>query len=133
MSKYESLTRAELLKELDRLTISEARHRSMIENVIGGFYRGNMDGFLTFASPSVARIFGYSSPEEMVGRNIAETFYYDPKERDKVLAILMEQKIITNYQATLKRKDGSPFMAETNSRIIQDSNGTPVGVEGGVQ
>lgn len=130
MREYKSLTRDELLEELERLKISEAQHRSMIENVIDGFYRGNMDGILTFASPSAARIFGYSGPEEMLGRNIAETFYYDPEERNLVLANLMKQKVITNYRATLKHKDGSPFWAETNSRIVMDLNGSPIGVEG---
>ena len=130
MPSYDSMTKTELLLEIERLREKEAVMRGMVENVIDGFYRGGIDGVLTFCSPSAARIFGYSSPEEMVGLNIAETFYYDPQERAKVLEDLMRHKIITNYRATLKRKDGAPFAAETNSRIVMDESGTPVAVEG---
>lgn len=114
----------------EELRQSEEKYRSIIDNIIDVYYRGNLEGGLVMASPSAAKFFGYSSVEEMIGMNIAETFYYNPDERGLLLKELNEHGKVVGYRVTLKRKDGTKIPVETTSYFVYDEEGNPVAVEG---
>lgn len=108
---------------------SEKKYRSIFENITDVYYRADLEGNLILVSPSGVDLLGYDSAEEVVGKNIAKEFYVDPQERECFRQeILKHGKII--FQGTLKRKDGTPIIAETNSRLVLDQTGKPIAVEG---
>ena len=51
----------------EALQESEEKYRRIIENLQDAYIRSDENGVITMVSPSAARIFGYGSPEEMVG------------------------------------------------------------------
>ncbi len=108
----------------------EADFHAVIDNIQDVYYRTDLNGILIMGSRSWLEISGYDSIDECLGKNIAETFYFDPGEREAFLAILSRDGSVTNYETVLKRKDGSPITIETNSHIYYDSEGKPAGVEG---
>jgi PAS domain S-box-containing protein len=117
--------------QLERaLRESEEKHRSIVENIIDVYYRGDLKGKLVMASPSAARLFGYASVEEMIGRDIAEDFYYNPQDREPLLAELKKNGKVMNFEVLLKRKDGSAITVETTSYFVYDEKGKPTAVEG---
>jgi len=59
---------AELRETADALRLSEARYRDVIEHASEAIYRADLDGTISFASPSVRQLTGFE-PEELVGRN----------------------------------------------------------------
>jgi PAS domain-containing protein len=59
----------------ETLRESEEKYRALLDNMQDAVYRCDMDGRVVFCTPSAARLLGYSSAEELVGRNIAEEFY----------------------------------------------------------
>ncbi|MBL7180809.1 MAG: PAS domain S-box protein [Desulfobacterales bacterium] len=108
---------------------SEKKYRSIFENITDGYYRADLEGNLILVSPSGVELLGYDSAEEMIGKNIAKEFYGDPQEREYLRKeILKHGKII--FQGTLKRKDGTLILTETNSRLVHDQTGKPIAVEG---
>jgi PAS domain S-box-containing protein len=109
---------------------SEALYRSVVDNIQDVFYRADMDGILTMASPSFARLLGYSSVDECIGKDLARDFYLDPKEREKFLAALEDAGEVFDYEVTLKRKDGTPVIVSSNSHYFYDEQGKRAGVEG---
>lgn len=109
---------------------SEEQYRTLVDNMQDCVYRCDLDGNLTFATPSAAPLLGYSSVEEMIGLNIAKDFYYLPEERERFLNILKTQYKVTNYEVVLKRKDGSPMIISTNSHFYRDREGSVIGIEG---
>ncbi|MCX7804636.1 MAG: PAS domain S-box protein [Planctomycetota bacterium] len=113
----------------DALRESEAKYRSVIENVSDVFYRTDANGVVIMASPSACRVLGYDSPDEIIGRR-ADSFYLDPEEREKLLARLAETGNVHDYPVILKRKDGSPIHVSTNSHFYRGSDGKILGVEG---
>lgn len=109
---------------------SEKLYRNVIENIQDVYYRSDRNGNLIMASPSILRLLEYSSFEEILGRNIADTFYYNSEDRTQFLKILSQTGAVTSYEITLRRRDGTPVFVSTSSHYYLDSEGQVAGVEG---
>lgn len=109
---------------------SESKYRTVIENIEDAFYRSDAEGKVIMASPSLPRMLGYDSLDEVIGKDIARDFYLHPEARGYLLEELARNGHVTNYEVTLRRKDGSALIVATNTRLRFDERGTPNGVEG---
>ncbi len=114
----------------DALKESEELYRNVIENIQDVYYRSDLEGKLTMASPSWASALGYGTMDECLGKDIAEAFYYDPAQRRVFLDGLMEHGEILDFEVVLKKKDGSPLHVGVSSHLYYDKSGTPQGIEG---
>jgi len=108
----------------------EKLYRSVIENIQDVFYRSDREGILILASPSWAALLGYDSLDECLGKDIADTFWMEPAQREALLDIINEKGFVRDYEVVLKRKDGSPVTVSTNSHLYYDEAGRTLGVEG---
>jgi PAS domain S-box-containing protein len=118
-------------KEVEEsLKKSERNYRVFVENIQDCLYQSDLHGLLIFASPSLARLLGYSTVEELYGENIAGTFYKDPEERRKFIDAINQTGSVSGYQVTLKKADGSFIDVETYSHIYYDDDGKIAGIEG---
>lgn len=109
---------------------SESKYRTVIENIQDAFYRADAEGRLVMASPSLARILGYESLDECLGKDIAQSFYADPASRSALLLALGDRGSVTDFEVTLRRRDGSLLEAATSSRLWVDDRGNTIGIEG---
>ncbi len=109
---------------------NEEKFRKIIENMQDVYYRSDAKGNLIMTNPSAVKLFGYDSIEEIMGLNIAETFYAYPEERFKLLNQVKEKGEVNNYEVVLKRKDGSLITVITRTHYYFDKEGNPLGVEG---
>ena len=118
----------ELNKSLEALKDSEKSYRSIIENIQDAYMRSDNDGNIIMASPSAARIYGFDSPEEMIGTS-ALSYYKNPNDRKYVLDKLQKYgKIVANESEAL-RKDGTCFCASQNAQYHYDNTGQIKGTE----
>lgn len=108
---------------------SEEQYRKLINNSPDLIYRTDQAGNITFISKSVSALSGYSN-EEAIGLNMAREVYLHPEERDRLLVELTKNGYVQNFEAELKRKDGSTWWASTNAHFMQDADGNVLGVEG---
>jgi PAS domain S-box-containing protein len=69
--------RAQVLREQAALKASEKRFRALIENSTDGILVMNVDGCVTYTSPSILRILGYAV-EEVTGRYVQQ--FIHPEE-----------------------------------------------------
>ncbi len=118
------------IKPFEAIKKDRRIYRHFFENMVEVLYRADNQGKITLISPSAIDMFGYGSVEELIGENIAETFYSDPTDRDIFLDKLAELKKVVHYPLVLKKKDGSDFHCKTTSYYIYDDNHKMVGVEG---
>ena len=118
------------IKPFEAIKKDRRIYRHFFENMVEVLYRADNQGKITLISPSAIDMFGYGSVEELIGKNIAETFYSDPTERNVFLDKLAELKKVVHYPLVLKKKDGSDFHCKTTSYYIYDDNHNMVGVEG---
>ena len=131
---YANILQARMVTDRDRLLESlkenEKKYRTILENIQDVFYRSDSEGNLIMISPSGVGMMGCSSEADLLGKNIADTYYADPVQREEFLKKLGKDGSVVNFEITLKRFDGSLVLAETNSHYYYDEKGTILGVEG---
>ena len=116
-------------KTQQALIQSQSDIHSILNNIPDVFYRADIDGIITFVSPSCELELGYK-PEEMIGKPMID-FYCDPSDREKILKALYEGKgKARQVHAYLRHKDGHSCWVSTNAYIRLNSDGEPIGVEG---
>ena len=114
----------------EALRMSEENYRRIIENMQDIFYRTNRDGIITMISPYGARIVGFDSADEIIGKYRATDFYADPIERDEFLTYLDREHIVSGYSLTLKDRHGQLHYVTASSRLLFDTDGKVNGIEG---
>jgi len=124
---YQDLTRERQAGEA--LEKSAYKYQALVENSPDLLYRTDLNGIITFISPSVKDLSGFEI-EEAVGMKMAEEVYAVPEERQRFLQLLSSAGSVRNFQARLKRKDGSIWWASTNAHFLRDKDGAIIGVEG---
>lgn len=126
---YQDIT--ERQKIVDGLKKSEEKYRSLYENMPGVYYRADTEGNFLIINPPGAKLLGYESPKEIIGKNLAKDFYYIPEDRKRFLEELKKREgSIKDYEVTLKRRDGTPVTVSTSSHYYYDKEGNIAGVEG---
>ncbi|HYA13265.1 MAG TPA: PAS domain S-box protein [Syntrophales bacterium] len=108
---------------------SEKRYRSVIENIHDVYYCTDERGIMVMISPSILRMLGYDSIEEILGKPI-ESFWMHPEERADMLRRIKEDGAVRDYDVTIKKKDGSPLSVSVTSAFRVDDAGNILGVEG---
>ena len=120
-----------LLRSEEALKQSEARYRNIFENAILGIYRTEPDGRIIEINPAFARIFGYSSPDEMkTAVGSIRQLYANPSDRDQITERISRNESIRAMDAVFIRKDGNHIWLNLNARGITDGQGTIIAVEG---
>ncbi|MGE5263020.1 MAG: response regulator, partial [Acidobacteriota bacterium] len=75
-------------------------------------------------------LMGYDSTAEMLGLNITRDFFADPKDRERFLGTIQTGGSVKDFEAILKRRDGTPVVVLANARVYFDQNGNRSGIEG---
>jgi PAS domain S-box-containing protein len=116
----------------EALQESESKYRHIIENIQDAYFRADRNGNLTMVSPSAARIYGYGSPDEMIGIPAALLYTY-PGQRQEVIQKLQEGGTVTDFIGEGMKKDGTRFWVSLNVQGIVDNEGQSNGTEGFVR
>ena len=114
----------------EALEESEQKLKSIFDNMLDAFYRADEDGKMLWCSPSTAKILGYNNPDEVIGLDLAENFYANPKESIILLQELKKNDQLRDYEVELKKKDGTLLYVGVNSRIIRNEKGETLWIEG---
>ena len=114
----------------EALRESEKKYRSVIENIQDVFYRSDLKGWLLMGSPSGAKMFGYDTVDEMIGLPL-DSFWPDPRgPRANFLAQIKATGSVKDFEAVLKRNDGTTFDASFTTHFYYDDKGNFLGTEG---
>src|SRR5690606_34547438 len=65
--------------------------------------------------------------------DIKTELYVEPDARDRFIAALQKEDIITNFEARIRRKDGTIIWIAENARVVRDEHGDVAYYEGTVQ
>ncbi len=124
-----------LQEQHSALQRAEAQLRSLIDDGPVGVFRITLDGKVLYANQELARMAGFSSPEEAIdyNREHGNVWFVNPKEGQAVVELLLEQGKVYDFEYKARRKDGSVFWVSSNSRLLTDENGEPAAIDGFVQ
>jgi PAS domain S-box-containing protein len=130
LSKVNDELRREVLERRraeDALAQVEVKYRSIFENAVEGIFQTTPSGRFLTVNPAMARMLGYSSPEELIStiQDIAHQLYVDPARRTEYLHVLTEHGVALGFECQFFRKDGSRIWVALHTRALHDAGGAP--------
>jgi len=115
---------------------SESRYRLLADNVADVIWTANMKWQITYVSPSITRLLGYTI-EETMKLTINDILTHDSMEQArKVIVDQMEIRTPTSHYPPMSmtlehlRKDGSPLWAEVMLSFLWDKDGKLISIMG---
>ncbi|MBW4596125.1 MAG: PAS domain S-box protein [Brasilonema angustatum HA4187-MV1] len=135
---YDRLQRSEFFahKELEtayqKLGATEEKYRSIFENAVEGIFQSTPDGHYITANPALARIYGYSFPEELTANltDIEHQVYVAPNRRTEFMRLIEEHGSVSEFESQIYRKDGSIVWISEKAYAVRDQNGKLLYYEG---
>lgn len=113
---------------LINLQKSENKFRNTIESFIDIYYRTDLAGNVIMISPSVLAHTGYTV-DEVIHQKV-DKFFENAKNSSQDIKALLKTGSISNFEVIVKRKDKTLRQFMLNIRMIKDSKGIPIEVEG---
>jgi len=109
-------------EKMDALKKAEKKYRDIFENAYEGIFQSTPEGRLINANRSMAKIFGYDSPDQMISliTDIATQCYAAPNENSIIFEDFLEKDQLINIERKFKRKDGSFFWGLESVRAVKD-------------
>jgi PAS domain S-box-containing protein len=117
----------------EALKESEERFRTLFENSTIGIYRTTPDGQILLANPSLIKLLGYSSFEELAGRNLAEDGFEPSFERTHFMDIIKREGEVKGLESAWIRMDGTTIFIRESARGINDKEGKIIYYDGIVE
>ncbi|MCZ6559424.1 MAG: PAS domain S-box protein [Gammaproteobacteria bacterium] len=112
------------------LKSSEQKYRALFENVVAGVFSTTLDGQFISANPSMVKLLGYASEEELLEIDIPSQIHACPEQRQRWVEQVHASGEMVNAELRLKRKDGREITVLENSCLVYDSDGKPSHYQG---
>ena len=86
-------------------------------------------------NPALARMYGYASPEELLGSvtDISHEIYVDPDCREALTRLLERQGVVRRFEYEVYRKDGSTIWISESVRAVRNEEGEILYYEGTIE
>ncbi|OWY67679.1 hypothetical protein B7486_29910 [cyanobacterium TDX16] len=126
---------AERQRAEEALRQAETKYRSIFENAIEGIFQTTPDGRYLTANPMLAKIYGYSSPAELMANisDLGQQLYVNPNRRTEFIRLLQQHDTVAGFESQVYRRDGQAIWIAEQARIVRDDNGKPLYYEGIVE
>jgi len=114
---------------------AETDYHRIFENAITGIYQTTIAGRYVTANPMLARMFGYSSPEELMAEaekqdTLKRRFYVQEKRRDEFIRLVDEQNALTGFESEIYHREGGRLWIAEHALAIRDAEGKLIGFQG---
>lgn len=104
------------------LKLSEEKYRNLFNEAPTGIFQTTFDGKFLDVNPTLAKMAGFSSPQEMCTevQDIGRDLYVNPDQRREILAQAIESDDFLKALVRFRRKNGSEFLANLSVKIVRD-------------
>lgn len=119
-------------KSEEALRENEFRFRGLFENATVGIYRTSLAGKILMANPTLLRILGYDSLDE-ISKIDARDSYADPNTRSVFTKELNLKNKVVGFESKWKKKDGTIIYVRESARLVKDEDDKPLYYEGTVE
>ncbi|OPY60862.1 MAG: Sensor histidine kinase TmoS [Syntrophorhabdaceae bacterium PtaU1.Bin034] len=123
------------LEDITERKWAEDKYRRIFLNATEGIFQITPDGRCFSANPALARIHGFSSPEELIenATDISKQLHVDMETWHEYLELMRENGYVRDHLWRMYRKDGTIAWLSINARAIRDETGRVLYHEGTVQ
>jgi len=126
----EGLQTIHVLKDITDRREAERRYRELFDNIQEGLFFSTPSGHYVEVNDAMVQMLGYDSREELLQIDIPSQLYFSLQDRERYVELLQENGSLRNYEARLRRKDGSPIHVLLNSFGLHDDEGRLVQIRG---
>ena len=126
----EGLQTIHVLKDISDRREAERRYRELFDNIQEGLFFSTPAGRFVEVNDAMVRMLGYSSREELLQIDIPTELYFSPEQRQHHSRLMEEHGGLRNFEATLRRKDGSPIHVLINAFGLHDKSGKLLQIRG---
>jgi len=105
---------------------AEERYRNIFENALVGIYQSTPEGQFISANPTMAKMFGYSSPAELMAsvKDIGSQLYADPQERIRVNNLIAQEGHVYGVEFKCMKKNKDITWVSGNMFVIRNTDGS---------
>ncbi|WP_045212945.1 sensor histidine kinase [Desulfonatronovibrio magnus] len=98
-------------------------YQELLHNAPIGIFTSTPEGRYTMVNAALAKMYGYSSPEEMMSEvtDISRQIYINPSDREKFVQDLEKHGEVKNHECCLRRADQSVFCVSRSVRAVKNS------------
>lgn len=111
---------------------SEARFRSLYENMSIGIYRTNPEGEILMANPALIKMLEFSSFEELAERNLQENGFSPLCSRQDFIDVIEKNGLVENNESVWITSKGRTLFVKESAHRIEDENNKTLYYEGTV-
>src|ERR1700747_3406441 len=104
---------------------AEQKYRSIFEHCVIGIFQTTPEGQYLSANPALARMYGYNSPQELIGAltDISRQLYVKPGRRTEFLKLVREHGKVIDFESQIYRRDKSVIWILESARLVSDEVG----------
>jgi len=117
----------------EQLRISEERYRTIFESAVVGLYRTTPEGKIVMANPTLIKLLGYDSLEDLAQQNVVTIAYEHEHQRDEFKERIQKDGSVIALESVWKRKDGQTVIVNENSKVFYDQDGKVIYYEGTIE
>ncbi|MBI5302246.1 MAG: GAF domain-containing protein [Chloroflexi bacterium] len=111
---------------------AEEKYHSIFEHAVVGIFQTTITGQYLTANPTLARLYGYASPEELIATatDLQRQFYIVPNRRDEFVRLIKEHGVVSDFESQVYCKDNHVIWISENARGVYAATGELIGFEG---
>jgi PAS domain S-box-containing protein len=126
----ESVQTIHVLKDITDRREAERRYRELFDNIQEGLFFSTPEGRFVEVNDAMVAMLGYSSREELLQVDIPTQVYFSPEQRQLHAEAMEKDGHLRNFEATLRRKNGSPIYVIINAFGMYDNLGRLLQIRG---
>ena len=121
----------ESFKTKEELEVTRDKYRELSRNIPVAIYRSTTKpgGRILSANPEMFNMFKIANVEDL-GNICVQELYVDTDRRQDLIEEIHSKDVVENFEAELKRQDGTTFLASISAKGIVGSSGEIEYIEG---
>jgi PAS domain S-box-containing protein len=119
-----------VLKDITDRREAERRYRELFDNIQEGLFFSTPAGRFIEVNDAMVRMLGYSTRDELLQIDISTELYFSSDRSEQHSEVMKENGHLRNFEATLRRKNGSPIHVLINAFGLYDNAGRLLQIRG---
>jgi len=134
LSKSFSKMQQAIHEHISNLHEARQQYQSIFENAVEGIYQITIDGQVLKANPSMAKILGFQTPENLIKHAFHhEAFYFiQSSDRDRLFMELKQSRQVKNFEVQMLQKNGTLKWCSLMARLVGKTWETANYIEGSI-
>ena len=107
--------------------------KAVFDNTLIGLYRTTPDGLILMANPALVKMLGYSSFDELAGRNLEREGYEPQYSRLAFKDRIEDEGNVIGLESAWKKPDGTTLYVRESAHAVRDEFGKTLYYQGTVE